>query len=306
MSTKTERWSSILISSDLLGRESSQPSCRILYMPVEQSSHFSPLEARFFKEGDDIATGPVATDNFDDPTGVVRLHHRVGRSVPLIAAAVALALVFTAVSCWRAFRHDQPTESAKAAQPVAISPAPVLAVTEPPASPTAQAPEPAAIPVAAPVALPATVALPDKLHEEAPAPAPAAARPSSPQAAAGAVAASGGNDTFEACRRAYDQRRAKDVLSICAEAFATAPPSAEVAVMLAKTEFDRGRPRQALDWAKRAVAIDVDHADAYVFLGGAEQAAGHSAAARTAYKRYLQLAPQGRYAADLRAVLASL
>jgi len=76
--------------------------------------------------------------------------------------------------------------------------------------------------------------------------------------------------------------------------------------MLAKTEFNRGRSRQALDWAKKAVAIDENHADAYVFLGGAEQAVGHAAAAKTAYQRYLQLSPRGRFAAELRIVLRSL
>jgi len=76
--------------------------------------------------------------------------------------------------------------------------------------------------------------------------------------------------------------------------------------MLAKTELDRGRSRPARDWAKKALALDDQQADAYVFLGGAEQAAGHRAAARSAYQRYLQLSPKGRYAADLRAVLGSL
>jgi Tfp pilus assembly protein PilF len=96
------------------------------------------------------------------------------------------------------------------------------------------------------------------------------------------------------------------VLSACAQAFADNPKSAEIAVMLAKTELDRGRARQALDWAKQAVALDEKQADAYVILGGAQQAIGHPAAAKFAYQRYLQLAPKGRYAADLRAVLGSL
>ena len=46
--------------------------------------------------------------------------------------------------------------------------------------------------------------------------------------------------------------------------------------------------------------------DAYVFVGGAEQSAGHRKAAKEAYKHYLQLAPGGRYAADLRAIVGSL
>jgi tetratricopeptide (TPR) repeat protein len=145
--------------------------------------------------------------------------------------------------------------------------------------------------------------------------------PSPPLAVAGAIAPPSTEATLQAsqgaapgtsppviesCRKAFRDRRAKDVLQTCALAFTQDPRSADVAVMLAKTEFDRGRARQALDWAKKAVAIDENHADAYVYMGGAEQAAGHSAAAKSAYKRYLQLAPRGRFAADLRAVLLSL
>jgi predicted TPR repeat methyltransferase len=76
--------------------------------------------------------------------------------------------------------------------------------------------------------------------------------------------------------------------------------------MLAKTEFERGRPGPASNWATKAIALDANRADAYVFLGSAEQAFGHKAAAKAAYQRYLQLSPHGRYAADLRAVLGSL
>jgi Flp pilus assembly protein TadD len=120
------------------------------------------------------------------------------------------------------------------------------------------------------------------------------------------VAANPQVDAFEACRKSFDRHRAKDVLATCPKAIDETPQSAELAVMLAKTEFEHGRARQALDWAKKAVALDADHADAYVYLGGAEQASGRAAAAKAAYKRYLQLAPQGRYAADLRAVLTSM
>jgi tetratricopeptide (TPR) repeat protein len=76
--------------------------------------------------------------------------------------------------------------------------------------------------------------------------------------------------------------------------------------MLAKTEFERGRSRPAFNWATKAIAIDANRADAYVFLGSAEQAFGHKAAAKAAYQRYLRLSPHGRFAPDLRAVLGSL
>jgi tetratricopeptide (TPR) repeat protein len=134
-----------------------------------------------------------------------------------------------------------------------------------------------------------------------------------PQPAAGASisqpgATSGQADrsALVACQTAFARHRARDVLAKCRRAFALHPASAEIAVMLAKTEFDRGHYRPAFDWARQALALDDEQADAYVFLGGAEQAAGHRAAARSAYQRYLQLSPKGRYAGDVRAVLGSL
>jgi hypothetical protein len=66
-----------------------------------------------------------------------------------------------------------------------------------------------------------------------------------------------------------------------------------------------GRQKDVV-WATKAIALDGNRADAYVFLGGAEQAFGRPAAAKAAYKRYLQLLPHGRYAGDLRAILGSL
>ena len=46
--------------------------------------------------------------------------------------------------------------------------------------------------------------------------------------------------------------------------------------------------------------------DAYLIIGAAEQEARHNAAAKTAYQRYLDLAPKGPYAQDVRSSLKSL
>jgi Tfp pilus assembly protein PilF len=96
------------------------------------------------------------------------------------------------------------------------------------------------------------------------------------------------------------------LLSVCSDAFAADPSAADVAVILAKAEFDRGRAAEAMAWSQKALAADPNAADAYVFIGGVEQSAGHKKAAKEAYKRYLQLAPGGRYAGDLRAIIGTL
>jgi tetratricopeptide (TPR) repeat protein len=264
---------------------SSEPLCRVLPLVVEQAPHFSSLETNFFKEGDELAA--QMEDESSELTCIVPIRRQSKTRWPLAGAILGAAGVAGLILFWGTHQKTAPR----------LSDAVVAAATQP---------APVERPMAAQTEVVAEV--PTQVPAKYPAPAPAAARslPSPPQATVGAVAAPVADDALDACNKAFDQHRTKDVLSVCTQVFESTPTSAKVAVILAKTEFDRGRPRQALDWAKKAIAIDADHADAYVFLGGAEQAAGRSAAAKAAYKRYLQLAPQGRYALDLRAVLASL
>jgi Flp pilus assembly protein TadD len=112
----------------------------------------------------------------------------------------------------------------------------------------------------------------------------------------------------EACLKADDggKGRARAVLSVCRPAFKAAPESVELMVILARAELDRGRTTSARSWAKKAIAANPGLADAYVYLGGAEQEAGDTKSARAAYEKYLELAPSGRYARELRAILDSL
>ena len=264
---------------------SEQLMAKILPMTTEHVAHFSSLESGFFKEGDDLSNWLPAAGDSNEPTRIYKFRPWYERRWPMVGAAMGIACVTGLVLLGRAHRQEAPLR--------AESTTPVMAVL------------PAEVPAAAEVAA--------ENSAELAAPAPVAEHqvPSPSQAATGVVAASKrererDDDAFDTCRKAFDQHRAKDVLATCPQAMDATPQSAALAVMLARTEFERGRARQALDWAKKAVALDAERADAYVYLGGAEQAAGRSAAARAAYKRYLQLAPQGRHAADLRAVLANL
>jgi tetratricopeptide (TPR) repeat protein len=74
----------------------------------------------------------------------------------------------------------------------------------------------------------------------------------------------------------------------------------------AKAEFAQGRNGIAVAWAHRIVKADPTAADAYLIIGVAEQDQSRKGAARQAYKRYLELAPQGAYAGDVRSVLRSM
>jgi CheY-like chemotaxis protein len=110
------------------------------------------------------------------------------------------------------------------------------------------------------------------------------------------------------CRKADAGGKGKPtvVLAACRPAIEAEPDAADIMVILARVELERGRAAEARSWAKKALAIDPDLADGYVFLGGAEQEMENQDAAKAAYKKYLELAPTGRHARELRAVLDSL
>ena len=238
------------------------------------ASHFNSVETGFFKEGDDLSSWQPAVDETNEPNRIFRSHRWYTRRWPVLGASLGVACVLALAWVGHARR-------------MAELPRHTIAPVETPVEAKAVAEISATIPAPAPVA---DIRMPSPSHM-----------------ATGAVAAiKHDDDIVETCRKAFDQHRAKDILATCPQAIDATPRSAEWAVILARTEFERGRARQALEWAKKAVALDAERAEAYVYLGGAEQAAGRSAAAKAAYRRYLQLAPQGRHAADLRAVLANL
>ncbi|MCG5054037.1 MAG: response regulator [Myxococcales bacterium] len=111
---------------------------------------------------------------------------------------------------------------------------------------------------------------------------------------------------LEACRKAYGRERYKPIMTACRKALSLRPDDARLMVMLAHAELDRGHSGAALRWARKAVAADPKIADAYVFIGEVEQEGGNKDGARAAYRRYLELEPNGRYARDLRVIVQNL
>ena len=291
-------------------------------------SHFDTFETKFFEQGEqseiDSARLAVEVERFDDLDAFkprrLSPSRRFVMSVAIGSASLALV---ASIVLWRGGGHASSSYSPEAvvAQPYQPTPA-----TEP-APPPALNPAPAAVAPAQPVALaqanptenPPSAATDDQAVAPAPtptaavvvaAPAVAEAAEAKPMLADTKTApAADAPDAQARCAKAMQSKRTKDVLAACPDALSAdpaAPTAAAIAVTLAKIEFDRGRVAQASMWSKKALAADPNAADAYVFLGGAEQTAGHGKAAKEAYKRYLQLAPTGRYAADLRAIVGAL
>jgi hypothetical protein len=272
-------------------------------------SQFDTFETKFFEQGEAGADGE-RFEEWEEPT---RSTHRtptrqflLGVAVGSISVAVlgGIGLWLAGVRLGRAGQAPSPSPSEgvvvqaapvpappAAAPAVLPTPAPAAAAAEPPVAPPAPAPAPAA--ASAEKAEPVVAAAPTEKAEPAAAAPAEKPEPEVRPAAAPAVAS---------CRKAMDRKRSKDVLAHCPAAFA-ADPAADIAAALAKIEFDRGRGARAVDWGRKAIALDATVAEAYVFIGGGEQMAGHDKAAKEAYRLYLELAPKGRYAADVRAIV---
>jgi hypothetical protein len=87
----------------------------------------------------------------------------------------------------------------------------------------------------------------------------------------------------------------------CARAFESAgATNATLALAIAHAEHAHGSATAAADWARRALALDPTAAEAYVLIARADLKTGHDEDARTAYRRYLDLAPRGWHQREAR------
>jgi len=132
--------------------------------------------------------------------------------------------------------------------------------------------------------------------------APGAGTPSAGPAVAAAPAADLA-ETLGACNQAYESRRWPAATESCASAADLRPRDATLAMKVAQAFHARGRYADAGNWARRALELDDVDPEALVIVAHAERRAGHAAAAKSAYRRYLVLAPRGWHAAEARAAV---
>jgi Tfp pilus assembly protein PilF len=89
----------------------------------------------------------------------------------------------------------------------------------------------------------------------------------------------------------------------CALAVKARPDDATIVLGLAQSEHARNRLAEAGEWAKRAIALDPNLAEAFIIQAHAEARAGDAGAAAQDFRRYLSLAPRGWHAREARAAL---
>lgn len=171
-----------------------------------------------------------------------------------------------------------------------------------PANETAYVATPSPIP---PIAVPEPTA--DLPKVDLPRPAVAAPKTEAKQPEEAAVAAEvDPAEAIEKCKKAYASEKYKPIMATCGKALEVNPKEPQIMVMLAHAELDHGHSPAALRWAKKAVMADPKIAEAYVFIGEVEQELGHKDAAKAAYSKYLDLAPTGKFANDLRLIVKNL
>jgi len=210
------------------------------------------------------------------------------RKVRLLTATVLAAICVPALLLtkrWTGARGGEPVAPVAAVpDPGASRPAPPVAADEG-AAPTSR-PTAAAATVPAPVTAPAQPSASHATETEAP------ARPAADVA-----------ETLAACREAYDAHHWPVAIEACARAADLRPLDPALDMKVAQAYHARGRYADAGVWARRALGLSGVDPEALVILAHAERRAGHPAAARDAYRRYLALAPRGWHVAEARAAV---
>ena len=166
--------------------------------------------------------------------------------------------------------------------------APIAVVAAPAAPPVVAAPVVAAPVVVAPVAAP--VVAPVIAPVEKP------AEPEGPDY----------ESLLKDGKARYEKGQLKAAVALLEQAIERKPDGDEALTVLAHCQLDRGAAGKALASATRATQANPQNADAYLVIGAAQQQNGRNGDARSAYERYLSLAPRGSYAGEIRSILRSL
>jgi len=111
------------------------------------------------------------------------------------------------------------------------------------------------------------------------------------------------NGLIEVAKAKHDAEGAKKYQ---AEADAIIGPRPELAFNEASTAWNAGKADKAMEGVKKAMAMDPKFPDSYYLLGLLELNKGDVKAAKAAWHKYLELAPTGRKAGEVKGYLKEL
>jgi hypothetical protein len=179
-----------------------------------------------------------------------------------------------------------------AAAVLAVAPAPAAALPPAPVATTATAPQPAVASAVAPAVAPSVPSL-------------APSRPPGFLQGGEKVASAAALEPAARCEEDFAHGRWRAAVESCGLAFDT-QPGAGLALKIAHAQWSSGKVDRAGTWARKAVELGTDDADAFVLIGHSERQAGDLEGAMAAYRRYLRWSPRGWHARDVRAALREL
>jgi hypothetical protein len=271
-----------------------------------------------FNQG--VPRTPEEAFGFDAPSSVDQTYldefekppKRSGIWIGLAAAALALVAVVVFIAVTREESAEEPTPEPPVAERLAPGAEPEHAAlpTEPETPQTALQPEPETTPASSPE-VGAPVAEPKRGGKPAPAvaaepPRRAKAKEKLPGAELETPAAPSLDAIIRKAKRLYDKGRLKPAINEYKKALAIDETNDLVHARLGTAYFDQDQNNLAIQHLKRAIELNGRNGQALVILGNVYQAMGNNPKAKEMYQRYLNVEPNGKFAADVRLILNAL
>ncbi len=141
-----------------------------------------------------------------------------------------------------------------------------------------------------------------RAEPQKPTPPPAPARTAAKAPAAGGEAAA---RAFAEAQNYYRRGYLKNAVAKLSESLKLNGNDDKAWALLGQIYIELEQNDNALKALQRAIALNARNADAHVNLGGLYDVMGDAKRADAAYRRYLQLEPNGRFANDVRKLLSS-
>lgn len=111
---------------------------------------------------------------------------------------------------------------------------------------------------------------------------------------------------FKSAQELYKSGNLKGAKEELKRALIKNPKGFEAFTLLGQIDLDSNRVKSAITYLKKSISYNNKYALAYFYLGTCYQLEGNSAEAKKMYQRYLNLAPNGEFANDVRAIISDL
>jgi TolA-binding protein len=317
----------------LPGRDSSGPvGMPVRLPPRREAAPQSGLEADFLGSDDDFEDGDEIGDGDDHGVAAFAPAARPIPWRPILIAAGAMVAIGAFVFRDQIFGTSAATDASVAEvrsgavvpdekRPEPKAPAKAEPAPTPAPDPAAGKPVTADPSAVAGVPAPGTPA-PGTLAPGTPAAgtptpapgtvAPAPTTPGTPAAARPAPDADTSarldeaRSLYVAAKGGTQRKKLGEAKTLLQEILTTAPMQADALLLLSQIELELGHADAALTTATQCTQAAADLADCWLTIGVLQQDRRKKAEATAAYEKYLALAPDGRYAGDVRSQLKRL